>query len=290
MARPALIIHGGAGAARPDMRDAQVRGAGAALGAGWHVLAAGGAAVDAVCAAVSVLEDDPHFNAGLGSCLTSDGTVEMDASVMEGTALRAGAVAVVRTTRNPVRLARAIMEEGRCVMMAGPRADAFAHANGLLTCAPEHLITPEQLHRWRQRVGDGSRGTVGAAAVDRHGRVASATSTGGLFFKPPGRVGDSAIIGAGTYADDTYGAASATGDGEAIIRVALASSVVAALRDGRDPLMVARERITELERRVAGTAGVIVVDARGRVGYACNTEHMTVGLMHTDLADFLLLC
>ncbi|MBP1687212.1 MAG: peptidase asparaginase 2, partial [Deltaproteobacteria bacterium] len=232
MACPALIMHGGAGTARTDMRAAQAHGSRSALRAGWQVLRDGGTAQDAVCATVAALEDDPHFNAGLGSCLNTDGTVEMDATVMEGTSLRAGAVAVVRTVRNPVRLARAIMEEGRCVMLAGAHADAFARAHGVDTCVPEELVTTEQRQRWQQRAGGLSGGTVGAAAVDRHGRVASATSTGGLFYKPPGRVGDSAIIGAGTYADDTCGAASATGDGEAIIRVALASSVVAALREG----------------------------------------------------------
>lgn len=285
MTLPTLIVHGGAGVAPTSIRDAQVRGGSAALRAGWRVLTEGGAALDAVCAAVSVLEDDPYFNAGLGSCLTSDGTVEMDATVMEGTSLRAGAVAVVRTVRHPVQLARALMEDGRCVMLAGPQTDACARAYGVETCASEDLIAPEQLRRWRQRAGDVSGGTVGAAAVDRQGRVASATSTGGLFYKPPGRVGDSAIIGAGTYADDTRGAASSTGDGEAIIRVALASAAVAALRDGRDPQTVARERIADLKRRVAGRAGLILVDTLGRVGYACNTEYMAVGFMRSDLAD-----
>ena len=287
MLRPALILHGGAGAARPEIRAAQVPGCTAALRAGWQVLVNGGGALDAVCEAVAVLEDDPHFNAGFGSCLTASGTVEMDAAVMDGAALRAGAVAVVRTVCNPVRLARAILEDGRHVMLAGPEAETFAQARGLKSCRPEDLVTPAQRQRWQQRHDETSAGTVGAAAVDRDGHVAAATSTGGIFYKLPGRVGDSAVIGAGTYADDTRGAASATGHGEAIMRAVLAKSVLDRLCDGSEPERAARSGIDQLAHRTASSAGIIVVDPLGRFGYAYNTEHMTVGYMRADLSDFV---
>jgi beta-aspartyl-peptidase (threonine type) len=286
MFRPALIVHGGAGIAQPDLHTAQHAGCAAAVAAGWRVLLRGGSAIDAVCAAVVTLEDDPAFNAGLGSCLTSDGTVEMDASVMDGRTLHAGAVAVVRGVRNPVQLARAIMDEGRHVMFAGPEAEQLAHRLGIETCPPQELVTERQRQRWQERAGgNGSAGTVGAAAVDGSGHVAAATSTGGLFFKLPGRVGDSAIIGAGTYADDALGAASATGIGEAIMRMVLAQRVVDALRHGGDPAQAARAAVGQLVQRVAATGGIIVVDPLGRLGYAANTPHMTVGYMRAELHD-----
>jgi beta-aspartyl-peptidase (threonine type) len=281
--RPALIVHGGAGVRPVELRAAQRAGCAAALAAGWRVLDLGGSALDAVCAAVAAMEDDPVFNAGVGSCLTSGGTVEMDASVMEGEALRAGAVAVVRAVCNPVRLARAVLDEGRVVMLAGTETETFARAHGVPTCQPGALVTERQWQQWRQHGDGGTPGTVGAAAVDRAGHVAAATSTGGLSYKCPGRVGDSAVIGAGTYADDGCGAASATGHGEAIIRVALAKSVVASLRDGRDPSLAARQGIVTLERRLAGAGGIIVVDGLGRLGHAYNTPHMTVGFARSGL-------
>ncbi len=284
MFRPALIIHGGAGVANPELSAAQAAGCTAALTAGWQILARGGNALDAVCAAVAVLEDDPSFNAGVGSALTCAGTVEMDASVMDGNALRAGAVAVVRTVRNPVRLARAVLEDGRQVFLAGPDANGFARAHGVETCQPDDLTTPRQRQRWQQQHDTNPGGTVGAAAVDRDGHVAAATSTGGLFDKLPGRVGDSAVIGAGTYADDTLGAASATGHGEAIMRVALAKHVVDSLADGRDPARAAQCGMADLAQRVGGSGGIIVVDPLGRLGHASNTPHMTVAYMRSDLS------
>ncbi len=285
MLRPALIIHGGAGAVRAEMSAAQVRGCAAALHAGWQVLVHGGCALDGVCAAVAALEDDPHFNAGWGSCLTSRGTVEMDAAVMEGSAWRAGAVAVVSRVRNPVRLARALLEDGRHVMLAGPEAEAFASACGLSMCQPEELIAADQRQRWQQRRDAGTAGTVGAAAVDAGGHVAAATSTGGMAYKLPGRVGDSGVIGAGTYADDALGAASATGHGEAIMRVVLAKTVIDALADGSAPERAAQRGLEVLAARTASIAGIVVVDALGRFGFAHNAEQMTVAYMRPDLAE-----
>ena len=289
--RPTLIVHGGAGAANPELGAAQSAGCRAALHAGWQVLEDGGRAVDAVCAAVARLEDDPLFNAGVGSCLTSAGTVEMDAAVMHGGDLRAGAVAAVRTVRNPIRLARAIMDDGRHVLLVGAGAQAFATACGVPTCDPGELITERQLRRWQQRrepPAPATLGTVGAVAVDRDGHVAAATSTGGTFNKHPGRVGDTALIGAGTYADDSLGAASATGDGEAIIRLVLAKSVVTDLGDGNAPQRAAQLGIQTLGQRAHGTGGIIVVDFLGRFGYAHNSAHMTVGYMYAGLSEFVI--
>lgn len=289
--RPTLIVHGGAGAANPELSTAQRAGCSAALAAGWRALVGGGSAVDAVCEAVAQLEDDPHFNAGVGSCLTSEGTIEMDAALMGGDGLRAGAVAVVRGVLNPIRLARAIMDDGRHVLLAGPGADAFARTCGVPACAPQELITERQLRRWRQRRGhpvdDAHAGTVGAAAVDRHGHVAAATSTGGIFCKLAGRVGDTPLIGAGTYADDRLGAASATGDGEAIIRLGLAKLVISELGGGNAPERAAQQGIRDLGQRVRGAGGIIVVDPLGRLGYAHNTAQMIVGYMRADLSEFV---
>ena len=287
MSRPALIVHGGAGAAHPNLVAAQRAGCTAALEAGWRVLRQGGTALDAVCEAVVVLENDPVFNAGIGSCLTSAGTVEMDAAVMEGHILRAGAVAVVRTVRNPVRLARALLDDGRHVLLAGEATDAFARAHGFEICEPATLVTAEQRRRWQQHPTGTAGATVGAAAVDRSGHVAAATSTGGIAHKLPGRVGDSAVVGAGVYADDRLGAASATGHGESIMRVALTKSAVESLRDGGDPAVAARSSLRDLAQRLGGSAGLIVVDPFGRLGHAYSTPHMTLGYMRTDMSAYV---
>jgi beta-aspartyl-peptidase (threonine type) len=288
MLRPALVIHGGAGRASAERQAERHEGCRAAVDAGWRVLIGGGNALDAVCAAVVELENCPAFNAGIGSALTVAGTVEMDASVMEGTQLRAGAAAVVRGVRNPVRLARAILDEGKVVFLAGNAARAFARDHGVEMCAPEELITERQRERWKKKEGAYAHGTVGAVAVDLAGRVAAATSTGGMEGKPLGRIGDSAVIGAGTYADDACGAVSATGQGEAIIRSVLARETAGCLRDGADPAVVAPAAIALLERRTGGRGGLIVVDPFGRIGHARNTEHMTVAWMRVDREAYTL--
>lgn len=263
----AIAVHGGAGREVPEDRASRAAGLERAADAGWSILAAGGAALDAVLAAVVVLEDDPHFNAGLGSVLTVEGDVETDASIMEGEHLAAGAVAAVNGVANPVRLARAVLDEGREVLIVGEAARAAAVRHGIPLCAPEALVTEESRRRWR---GD----TVGAVARDAAGHVAAATSTGGVAGKRRGRVGDSAVIGAGTYADDRVGAGSATGPGEAIIRVCLVKRALELLGRGHEPGAVARDALADMERRVGATAGLILVDAGGRVGIAHTTEAM----------------
>lgn len=280
--RPALVVHGGAGLADPAIRDAQRAGAGAALAAGWQVLHAGGSALDAVCVAVRILEDCPVFNAGTGSCLTADGRVEMDASVAEGTTLRAGAVALVTRTRHPVAIARGLLDRGGTVFLAGAAADAWAQAHGLAPCTQEDLITARQRELWARGRAGLNTGTVGAVAVDGRGRTAAATSTGGIMGKPSGRIGDSPVIGAGTCADDGLGAASATGEGEAILRLGLGRHALGLLADGRDPAVAAPAAIAALERRTGGRGGLILVDPLGRIGAACNAPAMAWGWMRAD--------
>ncbi len=279
---PSLILHGGAGAPDPTQHDERERGLRRAFDAAWAILQQHGSALDAVVRAVSELENEPTFNAGIGSCLTEDGDIEMDASVMEGMMFRVGAVGAVRTVRNPILLAQAIMQSQRHVFFVGEGAERFARAHGFPIVQQDELITQRQLQRW-QASQPGSPGTVGAVARDRNGHLAAATSTGGMTNKLPGRIGDSAIIGAGTYADDSCGAGSATGKGESIIRTTLTRTAVEWLRDGRDPMWAATKAIDLLEKRTHSEAGLILIDALGRVGYAYNAPAMSVVFMVGDL-------
>jgi beta-aspartyl-peptidase (threonine type) len=291
MVRPAIIVHGGAGMWPSPLLPGATAGCLAAARIGWAFVADGGSALDAAVAAVIALEDDPRFNAGRGSMLTENGTVEMDASAMDGAALAAGACAAVQGIRNPIALARAILADGNTVLLVGAGAERFADQHGIARCPPEALITDAQRARWQQRrTGDPGGNTVGAVAIDRAGHVAAATSTGGLFNKRAGRVGDSALIGAGTYADDTAGAASATGIGEAIMRVALAKTAVDLLRDGRHPMHATRAAVHDLARRTAAAGGIILVDALGRIGYAQTQAHMPIAFRDGTHADFTAAC
>jgi beta-aspartyl-peptidase (threonine type) len=220
--------------------------------------------------------------------LTEAGGVEMDASIMEGDRLGCGAVAVVSRVANPVTLARRVLDDGRHVLLAGEGAHAFARAAGVPECDPAALITE---HRRRQLAARsegaraGARGTVGAAALDGHGTVAAATSTGGTPGKRPGRIGDSALIGCGTYADSTLGGVSCTGDGEAIVRVVLARRTLDYLKDSDDPDYAARVAVDLLVEEGRGEGGLIVVDWRGRVGYAHSTPLMPVAWMSPALGE-----
>lgn len=285
----ALIVHGGAGSHGPaHERGARKRAMLAAVNAGAKILRDGGGALDAVMASVVILEDHPLFNAGYGSTLNADGEVEIDASVMmaQATEIRAGAVAAVSGVKNPVRLARAIMEHTPHVMMAGRGAELLAGRCGLELCKPEDLITPRARERFLARIQHEKElereghGTVGAAALDGHGQLAAATSTGGVPGKLAGRVGDSAIIGAGTFASATA-AASATGHGEAIIMASLCRETIEALGDsiGRSDLSrIAQRNIADLIASQGFEAGIILIDRRGRIGYAHNADTMEVGI------------
>jgi beta-aspartyl-peptidase (threonine type) len=276
---PSLILHGGAGVQDPTLREARMQGLRRAYDAAWTILQQGGSALDAVVRAVVELENEPVFNAGVGSCLTEDGEIEMDASVMEGTTFRVGAVGAVRTMRNPILLAKALMETERHIFLVGDGAERFARTQGFPVATCEDLLTERQLRRWQTAQTKDEPGTVGAVALDKAGHLAAATSTGGIFNKQAGRIGDSPIIGAGTYADDALGASSATGQGEAIIRTTLTRTAVEFLRGGKDPMQAARAAIEFLKKRTADEGGLVLLDSFGRVGYAYNTAAMSLAFV-----------
>lgn len=287
---PVLIIHGGAGMRAPAQeRPARRRAMIEAVSRGRAVLEGGGSALDAVCEAIVTMEDNPLFNAGYGSALNADGEVEMDASVMvvpfaavssaadgaSSSVIGAGGVAGVRRVRNPVLAARAVMTQTPHVLIIGVAAERLAVRAGVGLCRPEELITDRARVRWQTYMGRAAEhGTVGAAALDLHGQLAAATSTGGITGKMAGRVGDSAIVGAGTFADRA-GAASATGVGEAIMKTTLCREVVRMLAR-TTPARASAMAIKTMELTAGGEAGVIVVDKRGRVGYAHNAQAMDV--------------
>lgn len=276
-----LAVHGGAGAyadLTPE-RTASIRmGLARALRAGEDRLRAGAAALDAVEAAVRVLEDDPEFNAGRGAALTRTGIAELDATIMEGVSGRAGAVTGLRAIRHPVSGARAVLADGAHVMLAGPSGEAWLLEQGLEACAPGWLVTERMqraLDAWRARPDNGL-GTVGAVARDSIGRLAAATSTGGLTGKRCGRVGDSAVVGAGTWADRRC-AISATGVGEAFIRAGFALRVALAHDAGASPAAALRTGLTEAARQ-GGEGGAIMLTADAdRPLFDCTSADLACG-------------
>ncbi len=269
---PALVVHGGAGADPRTGREEMRAGMAEAARAGWERLTAGGSSLDAVEAAVRVLENHPRFNAGRGSVLTSAGTVEMDASIMEGNGLTNGAVACVTGLRHPITLARRILEAGRHSFFVGEGALAQARVLGVPLCDPAELVLEHQ----QRRLQETQAGTVGAVALDRAGVIAAATSTGGMSGKLPGRVGDSPLIGCGTYAESTLGGVSCTGDGEAIIRVVLARRALEIMRSVDEPMHACQVAVDVLVEEGRGGGGLICVDWRGRIGWARSTALMPV--------------
>ncbi len=276
------MLHGGAGNPPPELCEDRHQGLRQAAEKAWQILLGGGSALSAVVAAVAELEDHPAFNAGRGSCLNQDGEVEMDASLMEGATLAAGAVGAIKSVRNPILVAQALLERGKHILLVAEGAERWARSLGLLPATQEELRAERHWRRWQEE-----RGTVGAVALDRRGHLAAATSTGGVWNKHPGRVGDSALIGAGTYADNTLGAASATGDGEAIIRTTLAYAAVCRLRDGKDPQEVARSMVRLLKKRGRGEGGLILLDAFGRMGFAHNTPAMDLAYVRGGQQEIL---
>jgi L-asparaginase / beta-aspartyl-peptidase len=284
-----IAIHGGAGTLpRAEMSaDAECKyraGLKEAIDAGFAILEAGGTSLDAVTRAVVLLEDNPLFNAGKGAVFTLDGRNELDASIMDGSTLKAGAVCGLTRIRNPVELARAVMEKSPHVMLAGAGAEEFASTLGFAFVPQSYFHTPE---RWRQleriRGGNAAQsaltishiGTVGAVALDDRGRLAAATSTGGMTGKRYQRIGDSPIIGAGTYADNRSCAVSATGHGEVFIRTVAAHEICARMRfAGRSLAEAAREVVHEELPPLGGEGGVIAIDARGEIAMEFNSEGM----------------
>lgn len=282
---PLVVVHGGAGRYSDDRVAAAEAGCADAVAAGLAVLEAGGSALDASQAAVRVLEEDPTFNAGVGCVLTRDGTVEVDAAVMDGATLAFGAVAAVPNLRNGIELARAVLDDGEHVLLCAEGAWTFGRERGFAPVTPDELITPlarERLAQAAQRRALVGRevpddpGTVGACALDRHGNVAAATSTGGMTHKRSGRIGDTPLCGCGTYADNTAGAASATGVGETIVRVTMTRVCVDTMR-AATAAQAAWSSVAELQSRVDGEGGIICVDRFGRVGAAHNSARMAYG-------------
>ena len=288
--RWSIAVHGGAGTilrdalSEPQRREHEA-GLGAALDAGSKILAEGGGALDAVAAAVVLLEDDPRFNAGRGATFTFDGRIELDAAIMDGRDRAAGAVAGVASVRNPVLLARAVMEQGPHVFLAGAGAERFAREHGFEAVDPTWFETPErrrQLDEFRERKTgwfDSSvkYGTVGAVALDAGGHLAAATSTGGLTGKRWGRIGDSPVIGAGTYADDRACAVSATGAGEFFIRAGVAHEICARMRLRGEDARTAAEAVIAEVGALGGDGGVIVAEPGGDTVFAFNTPGMYRG-------------
>ena len=311
-ATPVIAIHGGAGTlSRAHISAEQERAYHAALQqvllAGQAVLAQGGTAMEAVCEAVRLLEDCPLFNAGHGAVFTAQATHELDAAVMDGATLAAGAVAGVSRIRNPVQAARAVMQNGQHVLMVAEGAERMAQEAGLATVEPSYFSTPARhaqlLAAQARQAGvvldhDGAAalagraidegrkmGTVGAVALDAHGHLAAATSTGGMTNKLPGRLGDSPLIGCGTYADDRTAAVSCTGHGESFIRVAAAHDVCARMVYGGASLEAATHAVVhEALPAVQGTGGLIAVDRQGNVCLPFNTEGMYRGLARVGQA------
>src|ERR1700735_3318639 len=298
--KPSLIIHGGAWNI-PDEAVGDCRaGIRLALEAGWKVLSSTGAAMDAVEAAIVILEDDPTFDAGIGSHLNRDGRVQLDAIVMDGATLKAGAVAAVERVRNPIRLARSILEKSEHMMLVAAGAEKFAAENGIPLCAPEDLVNEHERMALRRFLGDlhcakhhvgHEHGTVGAVAIDSHGNLAAGTSTGGTCCKFPGRVGDSPLIGCGCYADAEAGGVSCTGHGEGIMKIVMAKMATDLLHDPRalvphrekneqppsQPQAVADTCIHKLALRAHTTGGLILLDRDGIPAVAFNTPRMAYG-------------
>ena len=313
----AIIVHGGAWDIPPGLHADHETGCRAAAEAGWAILAAGGSALDAVEAAVRVMEDLPVFDAGRGSHLNRDGVVELDAGMMDGRTLMAGAVASVTRIANPIRLARRVLHDSEHVFLVGEGAESFAAEVGISLCEPAELVVERERSLWdeRRRANDEGRtpgdarrtafgaagtlgadtvgaDTVGAVAIDVAGNLAVGNSTGGTFFKHPGRVGDTPIIGCGLYADNTMGAAACTGWGEQIMKTVLAKTTVdqiALLGSATDAANVA---IAYFHHRVGGLGGVICISPAGQIGFAHSTPYLAhayrtaeMTAVHTALTD-----
>lgn len=288
----ALIIHGGAGMLADEQKHAAMAGCEDALAVGWPILEQGGSALDACMLAVQTLEDNPLFNAGTGAVLNAAGEVELDAAIMDGKTLCYGAVGGIRRIRNPVVLARSVLDSAAATLLVGTYAEAFATRRNIPLCDNRELIVAEQRRAWEQvhasliamtqeakpveipqaHTGD----TVGAIALDQSGNVIAANSTGGMRFKVPGRVGDVPMIGSGLYADAMVGACVCTGWGEAIVRMVLSRRGVELLEQGHSPQKAAERILSQLAWRVpGGRAGCILLNPQGRVGAAWNTETMS---------------
>jgi beta-aspartyl-peptidase (threonine type) len=299
----AIIVHGGAGTFVEERHATAEAGCKEAALIGWRILESGGTALDAVEAAVRSLENNPNFNAGTGACLNIEGDIQLDAGIMEGQSLSVGAVADIELIKNPISLARKVMESPH-VLLVGAGAQQFAQENGISFCRYEDLLTERQYNNWkahrteheaeeprylRREVKavsphEEKHGTVGAVAVDTHGNLAAATSTGGFINKYPGRVGDSPLVGCGFYADENA-AISCTGHGEDFIRLLIAKRAADYVANGATAHDAAEQAIALLGAKADGTGGLILVDRSGNVGYAWNSEHLARAYMTEGMSE-----
>jgi L-asparaginase / beta-aspartyl-peptidase len=294
-----LVLHGGAWDIPDDLVKPHRVGILKALEKGWDVLQKGGSAVDAVEISITTMEDDETFDAGRGSFINAAGEVELDASIMDGQKFRAGAVGAVQNVRHPISLARKIMEESEYVMLVGMGASRFAREHGVEMCGQDDLITLREIERWRElqsdrkfKTRDAFRkkkvpgGTVGAVALDSRGNVAAGTSTGGTPNKYPGRIGDTPLIGCGTYAENLIGGVSTTGWGEAMMKVVMAKTVVDLMDwNGNDAERATRDAVRILERKAQGYGGIIALNNAGKVGIAFNTPRMARAYLTTEMRE-----
>lgn len=299
----AIIVHGGAGTVTPDRVEILQAGCKEAAQVGWNVLQGSGSALDAVEAAVRSLEDNPDFNAATGACLTNEGNIELDAGIMDGHLLAVGAVAGIELIKNPIHLARKVLESPH-VLLVGKGAQDFAQEQGIEQCTFEDLLTERQYEIWKAMQAanemqepryhrreirslsarEEKHGTVGAAAIDLSDRLAVATSTGGIYNKYPGRVGDSPLVGCGFYADE-QAAISCTGHGEDFVRLLIAKRTADFVARGYTAREAAEAAIAVLGQRATGTGGLIVVDRLGNVGFAWNSQNMSHAYMVEGLEE-----
>ncbi len=287
MPSPIIVVHGGAWAIPDAACQAHQQGVERAAAAGWELLERGASSLDAVEEAVAVLEDDETFDAGRGSFLNRDGRAQLDALIMDGATLKAGGVGCVERLLNPVRAARVILEKSPHIYFVAEGAERFAAEHGIALVENSRLILPREIERWKNAAEQrylrvpaefggnlDSHDTVGAVALDRHGNIAAATSTGGTLNKAPGRVGDSSLIGCGCYADNESAAASTTGWGEPMMKLVFARWATERVTADVAPAQVAPAAIHYLQRRLNGQGGIILLDCQGRVGMAHNTPRM----------------
>lgn len=307
MIEPVILVHGGAWAIPDEACDAHRAGVERAAAAGWKALARGASSLDAVEDAVAALEDDETFDAGRGSFLNRDGKVQLDSLIMCGETLKAGGVGCVERLRNPVRAARVVLEKSPHCYFVAEGAERFAEEQGMALVDNSELILPREVERWKSAAEQrylsvpaefagetappmDSHDTVGAIALDCHGNIAAATSTGGTLNKAPGRVGDSSLIGCGCYADNETAAASTTGWGEPMMKLVLAKWATDRVTADVGPREVAPAAIHYLKRRLAGFGGIILLDRRGRIGIAHNTPRMAWAMQANAVHESGLSC
>ena len=294
-----LIIHGGAWDIPNDRVKPHRAGCVAAFTTGWEMLRSGATAVDVVERVIGSMEDNGAFDAGSGSHLNANGEIELDASIMNGKTLRCGAVAAVHRIKNPISLARKIMDDSEHILLVSDGAEQFAREQGMSLCTPDDIISPRERTAW-QASKDNDRyttkdafhkvraasDTVGAVAMDQEGNICVGTSTGGTFRKHPGRVGDSPLIGCGSYADNAIGGVSTTGWGEAMIKVVMAKTVIDIMEaNGGDPQQAAERGIDLMKRKADGYGGVIVLNHQGKIGIAYNTPRMARVYMTSGMRE-----